>query len=232
MTIKQEGQKQVQHLAIIMDGNRRWAKQQSLPIIKGHEKGAEKIKQLGEWCLKKGIRTVTVYALSTENLKRTKEEVSYLFKLLKKVLKEELISLHKQGYKLRVLGRWRELPQDIVKCCEEAMSKTARNTNGVLNVAINYNGRNEIVDAARLAIKENGGVVTEKDISEWLGTNGSPDPDLLIRTSGEQRLSGFLLWQLAYSELYFTPMLWPDFSERDLDRALLWYAARNRRYGQ
>lgn len=222
----------INHIAFIMDGNRRWAHSKNIPKLKGHEKGYENLIQIGELCIKKNIPYVTVYALSNENLKRSKEEVEYLFKLLTRALKEGLYRFDKLGLKLNIIGRWQDLPISLSNACKEAMEKTKKNLKGVLNIAINYSGRDEIVDAAKRAEKENGGVESKKDISDFLNTNGSPDPDLLVRTSGEQRLSGFLLWQLAYAELYFTPTFWPDFDERELDKAIDWYNNRDRRYGK
>lgn len=222
------------HIAIIMDGNRRWAKRHGLPTLKGHERGYRAFRKVGEWCLARGVTILTVYAFSTENWNRTPKEVRYLMLLLRRAIEREVPLLMKRGIKLNVLGRITELPKTLQKAISTAHAKTARNTKGVLNIALNYGGRTEIVDAMRAIVQKglNPDYVTERVVEENLYTKGEPDPDLVIRTSGEMRLSGFLPWQATYAELYFTPTLWPDFSESDLDDALREYAHRKRRFGQ
>lgn len=221
------------HLGIIMDGNRRWARAHGLPTLYGHKKGYDKIIKMGDLCLEKGIKILTVYAFSTENWNRSKKEVGYLMRLLKRGLTREIRSLHKKNIKIQVIGRIKELSKDLQKAIKETMALTKNNTRGILNIAINYGGRPEIIDAVKklMAKKLTPVKITEKLIAENLYTAGLPDPDLIIRTSGEQRLSNFLTWQSAYSELYFIKKHWPDFSEKDLDEAIKEYSRRQRRFG-
>lgn len=223
----------IQHLAIIMDGNRRWAKEKGLPPLEGHRRGYNKLKQVGEWCLARGIKFFTVYAFSTENWNRTKKEVNYLMRLLEIGLTKELSFFMERGIRIRVIGRRQELPERLQKAIIKAEEATENNNKGTLNLAINYGGRPEIVEAVKKIIKKkiNPSKITDKLISENIWTAGQPDPDLIIRTSGEQRLSGFLTWQSVYSELYFVKCHWPAFSEKDLDKAIDDYNNRHRRFG-
>ena len=227
-------QKIPHHLAIIMDGNRRWARERNLPSLEGHRRGYEKLKEIAELCFKKGIGILTVFAFSTENWNRSKNEISYLMKLLKKAINESLEMFDKDNIKIKVSGRLGELSYDLQKAILNTVEATRNNTKGVLNLALNYGGRIEIIDAVKriIAQKISAEKIDEKVIQENLYANDLIDPDLIIRTSGEQRLSGFLLWQSAYSELYFTPKYWPDFTERDLDKALEEYSKRERRFGK
>lgn len=222
-----------QHIGIIMDGNRRWAKARGLPTLYGHKKGYDKVMKIGDYCLKKGVKILTVYAFSTENWDRSKKEVNYLMRLLKKGLTTDIRSLHKKNIKVQVIGRIKELSRDLQKAIKETMDLTKNNRRGILNVAINYGGRPEIIDAVKkIAAKKLTPVqITEKLLADNLYTAGMPSPDLIIRTSGEQRLSNFLTWQSAYSELLFIKKYWPDFTEKDLDEAIKEYSRRTRRFG-
>ncbi len=217
-----------------MDGNRRWARERGLPTFEGHRRGYEKMKEVGDWCLARGIKILTLFAFSTENWKRSKEEVEYLMNLLRFGLTKELDEFDKRGIKLKIIGRREGLPEKVARAVDEAEKHTAGNTAGLLQIAINYGGRPEIVDALKKIIEQDvvKELVDEQTIEQNLYTAGVPDPDLIIRTAGEQRLSGFLLWQSAYSELYFCQKYWPDFSQGDLDEALRWYAKRERRMGK
>ncbi len=188
------------------------------------------MKKVGDWCLERGVKILTVYAFSTENWNRSKREVSYLMKLLKRALVEEIDIWHKKNIQVRVIGCISKLSKDLQKVVKDAMQLTKNNTKGIVNIAINYGGRPEIVDAVKKVIRKKI-PVTETAISDNLYTAGLPDPDLIIRTSGEYRLSNFLTWQSAYSELLFVNKHWPEFSEKDLDEAIKEYQRRNRRYG-
>jgi len=219
-----------QHIGIIMDGNRRWARGRGLPTLKGHQAGYNKMKKVGDWCLARGVKILTVYAFSTENWNRSKREVNYLMKLLKKALTDEVQEMHEKNIQVRVIGRISQLGKDLQKAVRDAMELTKKNTKGIVNIAINYGGRPELVDAFKVIVKKKA-PVTEKTIAQHLYTSGMPDPDLIIRTSGEYRLSNFLTWQSSYSELLFIDKHWPDFSEKDLDDAIAEYQRRHRRFG-
>lgn len=221
------------HVGIIMDGNRRWAKERNLPTLEGHLKGYEKMRQAPEWFFHRGIKTLSVFAFSTENWNRSREEVNYLMKLLKRAIEEELEEINKKGYRVLISGRMDELPGDLPELCCEAMDKTKANQKGTLNICLNYGGRAEIVDAARKMIKNKVAPeqVHEGMLKKYLYQGELDDPDIIIRTSGEQRLSGFMLWQSAYSELMFIKKYWPDFEESDADLILAEYANRKRRFG-
>ncbi|MEK7168040.1 MAG: polyprenyl diphosphate synthase [Patescibacteria group bacterium] len=225
---------QLQHLAIIMDGNRRWAKGKGLPAFEGHRQGYQKAKQVGDWCLDRGIKILTVFAFSTENWQRSKKEVDTLMKLLEFALTKDLKIYIKKGIKIKVLGKIKDFSQRLQKAIAEAEEKTKNGEKGVLNLCLNYGGRLEIVEAVKKICKEkiSPNKITEKTISDHLWTKSEPDPELVIRTSGEMRLSGFLTWQSVYSELYFCKKNWPDFSEKDLDEALGEYWRRRRRFGK
>jgi len=223
----------LQHLAIIMDGNRRWAKNQNLLSVEGHQKGYEKLKEVMTWCLKKDIKTLTVYAFSTENWNRSEDEVNFLMTLFHRALTDELAEFHSQGIRLNVIGSRERLSAKIVKAIAEAEEKTKDNTQGTLNLCINYGGRLEIIEAVKKIVAS--GVkpenITDKLIADNLWMAGQADPDLIIRTSGEQRLSGFLTWESVYSEFLFLEKHWPDFSEADFDQALNDFNNRHRRFG-
>jgi undecaprenyl diphosphate synthase len=222
------------HVAIIMDGNRRWARQRGLPEVDGHAAGVEAIRTLLRHAVRRGVPVVTVYAFSRENWARSDDEVRALFALLEQAIRSETAELKEQGVRIRLLGRLDELPEDTRRSIEDALSETADGRRLVLNVAFNYAGRTEIVDAFR-RIAASGvepGAIDETTISDALYTAGLPDPDLVIRTGGEQRLSNFLIWQAAYAELYTTEVLWPDFGADAFDAALLEFASRTRRFGR
>lgn len=225
-----------QHIGIIMDGNRRWAKEHHLSTIVGHKQGYNTLVKIADYCLKRGIKMLTVYAFSTENWKRSKHEVKFLLGLLKWALRNEIKDLNKKNIKIQVLGKIDKFSKDIQALIREAIETTKHNTRGVLNLALNYGGRAEIVEATRKIVKLYNKVsplkIDENLISKYLYTNGEPDPDLIIRTSGELRMSNFLLWQGAYSELYFTDKKWPEFTEKDFDKAIEEYNRRKRRFGK
>jgi len=222
------------HVAIIMDGNRRWARQRGLPEVDGHAAGVEAIRTLLRHAVRRGVPVVTVYAFSRENWARSDDEVRALFALLEGAIRSETAELKEQGVRIRLLGRLDELPDDTRRSIEDALAQTADGARLLLNVAFNYAGRTEIVDAFRRVAAS--GVqpadVDEETISDALYTAGLPDPDLVIRTGGEQRLSNFLIWQAAYAELYTTEVLWPDFGADAFDAALLEFASRTRRFGR
>lgn len=221
------------HIGIIMDGNRRWAKKRGLPTLLGHKKGYEIAMKVGEWCLNRGVKILTIYAFSTENWNRSKKEVSYLMMLLKNALTKEVEKLHNKGIQIRVIGIRKGLAKDILEAIKNATERTKNNTRGILNIAINYGGRIEIVEAVKKIVQKRylSSQITENLISENIFTAGLPDPDLIIRTSGEQRLSGFLTWQSVYSELLFITKHWPEFTEKDIDYAIEEFSRRNRRFG-
>src|SRR4051812_47536888 len=221
------------HVAIIMDGNGRWAAQRHLPRVEGHRAGIDSVRDVVETSARLGIDVLTLYAFSVENWKRPRAEVNTLMLLLKRYIRLEIGSLNKNNIRFRVIGRIDDLPPDVQQELELGIQTTATNTGMLFNIALNYGGRAEIVDAARKAIAS--GLppeeLTEARFSEFLYTSGQPDPDLLIRTSGEMRVSNFLLWQIAYAEIWVTETLWPDFRRRDLLEAVLAYQKRDRRYG-
>ena len=225
------------HVAIIMDGNGRWANARGLPRAAGHERGVEALRRTVEAAREMGIRYVTVFSFSTENWRRPTSEVSALFALLKAYIRRDLARLKREGVRVRIAGTRDNLPEDIAKLVDEAERETAQNSKFHLTVAFNYGGREEIVRAAQaLARQVAAGELSEDEIDEArfsaaLDTRDLPDPDLLIRTSGERRISNFLLWQCAYSELVFSDVLWPDFDEEALRQAVADYAGRERRYG-
>ena len=221
------------HVAIIMDGNGRWAAQRHLPRVEGHRAGIESVRDTVECAARLGIQVLTLYAFSVENWKRPVSEVSTLMMLLKRYLRSELGTLLRNDIRFRVIGRSDELAPDIQKELNEAIARTSSNRGMLFNIALNYGGRAEIVDAARRAIEAG---VRPEDLDEsrfasFLYTAGQPDPDLMIRTSGEMRVSNYLLWQIAYAEIYVTDTLWPDFRRRHLIDAVLAYQKRERRYG-
>ena len=225
-----------QHVAVIMDGNGRWANQRRLPRIAGHRQGAKVLKDLLRCCKDWGIGALTAYAFSTENWRRPTSEVDFLMLLFEKMLRKELTEMHREGVRIRFLGDLSALSSSLQREIDRAMQETAHNTAIEFNVAINYGSRSEIVYACQQVAKkvEQGNLladaISEEMISQHLYTAGR-DPDLLIRTSGEQRLSNFLLWQLAYTEMYFTDALWPDFDRGEFHRALQVFQGRDRRFG-
>src|SRR5215470_5887899 len=221
------------HVAMIMDGNGRWAAQRHLPRVEGHRAGIDSVRDVVETSARLGIDVLTLYAFSVENWKRPRAEVNTLMMLLKRYIRIELSTLLKNNIKFRVIGRPEELAADVQHELEIGVRQTAANTGMQFNIALNYGGRAEIVDAARRAIAA--GIapddLDERRFGEFLYTAGQPDPDILIRTSGEMRVSNFLLWQIAYSEIWVTETLWPDFRRRDLLEAVVAYQKRERRYG-
>jgi len=224
-----------QHIAVIMDGNGRWAQKRHLPRIAGHRAGIRAVRQAVEACARLGVPYLTLYAFSIENWKRPHSEIRLLMNLLREYLKKEIGELNRQNIRLGVIGRTRELPTAVQGDLQTALEKTGQNTGLRLTLALNYSARAEVVDAVRelVASTERNGDVTidETTLSDHLYTRGLPDPDLLIRTSGELRLSNFLLWQAAYSEIWVTDTLWPDFTQQDLFQAIIDYQKRERRYG-
>jgi undecaprenyl diphosphate synthase len=221
------------HVAIIMDGNGRWAAQRHLPRVEGHRAGIDAVRDTVETAARLGVRVLTLYAFSMENWKRPAAEVSTLMLLLKRYLRSELNTLLRNEIRFGVLGRMEDLAPDIQDELNLAIERTSKNGGMLFNIALNYGGRAEIVDAARRAIEAGirPGELTEERFSELLYTAGQPDPDLLIRTSGEMRVSNYLLWQIAYAEIYVTDTLWPDFRRTHLLDAVLAYQKRDRRYG-
>lgn len=226
-----------QHVAVIMDGNGRWAKQRGRPRIFGHRNGVESVRTLVDTSARLGIKALTLYAFSTENWKRPKDEVGALMQMLKRFLRSELKTLHKNNIRFQAIGKLDDLSKDVQKEISDAAEKTRENTGTVLSVALNYGGRAEITEACRKAVSDllkNGDSIenlSEADIERNLYTHDLPDVDLLIRTSGEMRISNFLLWQVAYSEIYVTPTLFPDFRLKDYLEAVLDYQKRERRFG-
>lgn len=226
------------HIAIIMDGNGRWAKARGLPKIMGHRKGAEAIRNILKACADLGVKYLTLYTFSTENWKRSKSEVGGLMRLFEEQLERETKNLHKNNVRVNTIGRTQDLPEGVQLKLKEAIELTQNNTGVVLNLALSYGGRAEIVDAVKKILQhiERGdlktGEITEDSFNRYLYTKDIPDPDLLIRTSGEMRISNFLLWQISYAEIYVTEKLWPDFSKKDLEKAIEEYQNRQRKYGE
>lgn len=219
------------HVGIIMDGNGRWAKQRGKPRSYGHKKGADVIDEVVTACFERGADAVSLYAFSTENWVRPKEEVDAIFGLLGILIDKKLAKLIKNEIKLIISGDISSLPESLRKKCANAVQKSGKFKGKVLNVALNYGSRAEITRAVNVALGSGRTEITEEDISAGLYTAGLPDIDLVIRTSGEMRLSNFFLWQCAYAEFYFTDVLWPDFHKEELDKAFEWYSHRKRRFG-
>ncbi len=222
------------HVAIIMDGNGRWALSRGLPRLAGHKAGTENLRRIIRASVEFGVKYLTIYAFSTENWGRPPEEVQGLMYILEDVLDRELAELHKEGVQLRHIGRLERLAPNLQEKVLDAIELTKNNDRLVLNVAFNYGGRDEIVNAIQNIIKDGipPGEVTEALVSRYLYTAGVPDPDLIVRPSGELRVSNFLIWQGAYSELYVTPKYWPDFDKEEYRRALEAFASRDRRFGK
>lgn len=227
-----------QHVAVVMDGNGRWARKRFLPRTAGHKAGVKATRRVVELCAMKGIQALTIFAFSSENWNRPDQEVSSLMSLFVSTLNSELNKLHDKGVRIRFIGDRTRFHQELQASIAAAEKKTAENSKLDLNIAANYGGRWDIVNAARnLSRKLVAGEITEEQMTEEVFTRelclvDIPEPDLFIRTGGEQRISNFLLWQVAYTELFFTETLWPDFNDAAFDEALLWYATRQRRFGQ
>jgi len=222
------------HVAIVPDGNGRWAEQHGLPRLEGHQAGAENMRRMVEYLSEYPIKYLTLYGFSTENWSRPKYEVRGLFHILESFINKYVVEIHKKGIKLRHLGRLNELPQSLQLAINRGVELTKNNTGMVLSVAFNYGGRAEILDAVRKIIAD--GIplenVDENLFNNYLYTAGLPEVDLVIRTADELRLSNFLIWQSAYSEYYFTSVLWPDFDKKEMEKALLAYSQRQRRFGR
>ena len=223
------------HVAVIMDGNGRWAQRRHLPRMAGHKAGTETARTTIETCARLKIEALTLYAFSVENWRRPKAETDFLMQLLQEYLRQEMPLIQKNNIRMRFLGRADDLPEGVRRDTREAEAETAQNTGTVLCVALNYGGRAEIVDAVNRILQEKkisgDANITEEEFAEKMYTAGLPDPDLLIRTSGEMRVSNFLLWQIAYAEIYVTETLWPDFNRARLLEAFVDYQKRERRYG-
>jgi undecaprenyl diphosphate synthase len=224
-----------QHIAIIMDGNGRWAKKRHLPRMAGHRAGIRAVRQAVEACARLGVPYLTLYAFSVENWKRPHTEIKLLMDLLREYLKKEIAELNRQNIRLGVIGRIDELPKLVQRDLENALEKTQTNKGLRLTLALNYGARAEMVDAVRALaekFRNNGSLdINEETVRQYLYTREMPDPDLLVRTSGELRVSNFLLWQIAYAEIWVTETLWPDFTQNDLFQAIVDYQRRERRYG-
>ena len=225
------------HIAVIMDGNGRWARRRRLPRIAGHRAGAAAVREIVESSSRLGVGALSLYAFSTENWKRPRAEVNTLMTLLREYIQREIAEIHRNNIRLQILGRYELLPREVLRDLEDALRLTGSNTGMVLNVALNYSARTELVDAFRAIFRKvQQGRIAEQDIDEQLiadhlYTRGLADPDLLIRTSGEMRVSNFLLWQIAYAEIWVTDTLWPDFTRNHLYQAVLDFQKRERRYG-
>ena len=223
------------HIAIIMDGNGRWAKQRGLPRTAGHKAGSETFRRIAKYCNTLGVKYLTVYAFSTENWKRPEEEVKTIMKLLDRYLKEAISTMERDKIKMKVLGDVSGLSPELQALVEETNRISQKYEGFQANICLNYGGRAEIVEAARRYAEElaagNAGELNEESFSTYMYSAGIPDPDLMIRPGGEKRISNFLLWQCAYSEFYFTDVLWPDFTTDELDKAIAEYKSRDRRYG-
>ena len=234
---KSEAGKVPRHVAIIMDGNGRWARQHKLPRLSGHEAGRKSVKKVVQAAIAHGVRYLTLYAFSVENWQRPRDEVQGLMGLLRLVLREELAEMGKEGVRLRAIGRLQDLPEAVREELASAMEKTKANTKLDLILALSYGARVEITEAAKAIAREvkSGQLdpekIAEETISQHLYTRDLPDPDLLIRTSGEMRISNFMLWQISYAEIHVTPVLWPDFGKEQFAAALADYARRDRRFG-
>jgi undecaprenyl diphosphate synthase len=233
--LKIDKDKLPKHIAIIMDGNRRWAKANGLSDVKGHEAGSQNLQKIVEYCRDIGIKHLTVYALSTENWrKRSPLEVKGIFNLLVRIVKTKAEEYQRSGIKFFVLGNFQAFPFKVKEAIKKILSLVIIDEKIQFNVALNYGGRDEIVNALKKIIKDKipGNKINEELISNYLYTKNQPDPDLIIRPGGEFRLSNFLIWQMSYAELYFTNILWPDFTPREMEKAVYWYQQRERRMGK
>lgn len=224
----------LQHLGIVMDGNRRWAKAHHVPAFFGHRRGVQTLKKVGVWCLDRGIKFLTVWAFSTENWSRPRQEVKFLMRLAKEFAYREVDFLKSKGIQLRILGRIKELPKDTQEALAFAVRETKQNTKAIMNIALNYGGKGEVIDGIKQLIKEkiNPEKITEELFGRYLYAPAIPDPDLIIRTGGQERTSGFLLWESTYAEWYFTQKKWPEFNEGELDKAIADYRQRQRNFGK
>ncbi|MBZ9578642.1 di-trans,poly-cis-decaprenylcistransferase [Patescibacteria group bacterium] len=235
MKKKKKFKKVPHHLVLFPDGNRRWARKKGFPVFKGHWYGYKNLKKFARWCKERGIKILTTFGFSTENWKRSKAEVNFLMKFFEKGLsnKKDMEGLHKEGVKIKIIGQKKRLSKSLQKVIEKVENLTKNNKKLQLNLAVSYGGRWDIIQAMKKIIKKRIPIkrINEKLIGKYLTTAGLPAPDLVIRAGGEKRLSNFVLWQSAYSELYFSKKLWPDFAKKDLDRALEEYARRERRFG-
>lgn len=220
------------HIGFIMDGNGRWAKERLLPRTRGHVKGANIVEKIVNYSFKQGVEVVSLYAFSTENWQRPEKEVKKIFSILQKFLNKYIAKLKKHELRLMFSGDLSKLPQELQNLCQQRVEETKYYSKGIVNIALNYGGRQEIIKACNELLKEGKQEITEKDFEKKLYTNGLPDIDLVVRTSGEQRLSNFFLYQSSYAEIYFTECLWPDFNKKELKKALDWYAHRHRRFGE
>lgn len=223
------------HLGLIIDGNRRWAKERGLPVFEGHRKGLQNLEKIGDYALEKGVKILTVYAFSSENWKRAEKEVNFLMKLLLEALGKESVSrIDKKEVRINIIGDKEELSSRVRERIKKAEEETKDNKKGILNLAVSYSGRKEILKAVKKIVEEKIPVkeITEEFFNSLLYTKDMPHPDLIIRTGGEQRLSNFLTWQSAYSEFYFSKKMWPSFTEKDLDKAFEEYSKRERRFGK
>ena len=223
------------HIAVIMDGNGRWAKQRFLPRVAGHRRGLEAVRSAVKTCVKHGVEYLTLFAFSSENWRRPSDEVKFLMQLFVAALEQEVEKLHANGVRFRVIGNLERFEPRIVRLIEEAEARTAGNTRLLLTIAANYGGRWDILQAMNRMLQEQPELAngfSEGDLTPYFSMSYAPEPDLFIRTGGEQRISNFLLWQLAYTELYFTETLWPDFDAAALDRAISSYQNRERRFGR
>jgi undecaprenyl diphosphate synthase len=229
-----QGGRVPRHVAIIMDGNRRWAREHGVPEAQGHAAGVEAIRPIVEHAVALGLEALTIYAFSRENWRRSNHEIETLIGLLEAAIRDETPKLIEEGVQVRLAGRLEELPPATRASIEEAILATAGGQRMVLNVAFNYSSRSEIVDAVRAYVDDGNNLadLDEQALSDYLYTAGLPDPDLLVRTGGDQRVSNFLLWQAAYAELYFCDRYWPDFGPAELDAAVAEYASRARRFGR
>ncbi len=222
----------INHLGIIIDGNRRWARKRGLPTLKGHQQGYKRLMEIVRYGFKRGIDNISVFVFSTENWQRSKDEVNYLMRLVYKMAVKDIDKLNEDNIKVKVLGSKERLSKKVIQAWHQAEEQTKRNTGGTLGVCFNYGGRQEIIDAANKAAKASNKVVNESDFAQYLYAPELPDLDLVVRTSGEMRLSNFMLWRAAYAELIFVNKLWPDFSKQDLDKVISVYNQRNRRFGK
>jgi undecaprenyl diphosphate synthase len=229
-----------EHIAIIMDGNGRWAKKRDMVRVAGHNAGMKSLKETVRSCGELGVSYLTVYAFSTENWKRPEDEVSGIFKIMVHYIKKELNELNNENVRVNVIGNWSVIPADAKKSMLDAVEKTKNNTGLVFTIALNYGGRRDIADAVQALAKAKAAEgrdieslfeIDESELEKYISTSGMPDPDIIIRTGGEMRLSNFLLWQCAYSEFIFTDKYWPDFDRNELERCIEIYNSRHRRYG-